>query len=134
MVAEHLPPQSRTAANALLSGFSMAAYVVGPLLAGLAVAAAGPALPVTADAVSFAILAVAAATVRGHPRTAGFAESGQPDRAAGFSAIARSSTLAGLLVPSAACCMRPTLPCQPPCFSRKAPRNCSRRFLRPEAR
>ena len=97
MVAEHLPPQSRTAANALLSGFSMAAYVIGPLLAGLAVAAAGPALPVAADAVSFAILAVAAATVRGRPRPAGAADAGQSDRAAGFSAIARSRTLAGLL-------------------------------------
>jgi hypothetical protein len=50
LVAEHLPPAARTTANALLSGFSMAAYVIGPLAAGLLVAAAGPALPVTADA------------------------------------------------------------------------------------
>ncbi len=41
LVAEHLPPQSRTAGNALLSGLQMAAFVIGPLLAGLAVAAAG---------------------------------------------------------------------------------------------
>src|SRR5215831_7268975 len=97
MVAEHLPPQSRTAANALLSGFSMAAYVIGPLLAGLAVAAAGPALPVAADAVSFAILAMAAATARGHPPTAESAGAREPDRARGFAAIARSRPLAGLL-------------------------------------
>ena len=97
LVAEHLPPQSRTAGNALLSGFGMAAFVVGPLLAGLAVAAAGPALPVAADAASFAVLAVAAATVRGHPRTAGSADAGQRDRARGFAAIARSRSLAGLL-------------------------------------
>ena len=32
LVAEHLPPESRTAGNALLSSFGMAAYVVGPLL------------------------------------------------------------------------------------------------------
>jgi hypothetical protein len=97
LVAEHLPPQSRTAGNALLSGFGMAAFVVGPLLAGLAVAAAGPALPVAADAASFAVLAVAAATVRGHARTAGSADAGQRDRARGFAAIARSRPLAGLL-------------------------------------
>jgi hypothetical protein len=96
LVAEHLPAQSRTAGNALLSGFGMAAFVIGPLLAGLAVAA-GPALPVAADAASFAILAVAAATVRGHPRTAGPAVAGEPDRARGFAAIARSRPLAGLL-------------------------------------
>jgi predicted MFS family arabinose efflux permease len=97
LVAEHLPPQYRTTGNALLSGFSMAAYVIGPLLAGLAVAVAGPALPVAADAASFAILAVAAATQRGHPRYAGPADAGQPDRARGFAAIARSPALAGLL-------------------------------------
>ena len=97
LVAEQLPPQSRTAGNALLSGFSMAAFVIGPLLAGLAVAAAGPALPLAADAASFAILAVAAATARGLPRTARPADAGAPDRARGFAAIARSRPLAGLL-------------------------------------
>ena len=97
LVAEHLPPQSRTAGNALLSGFGMAAFVIGPLLAGLAVAAAGPALPAAADAPSFAILAVAAATARGHPRTAGPADAGGLHRARGFAAIARSRPLAGLL-------------------------------------
>jgi hypothetical protein len=75
----------------------MAAFVIGPLLAGLAVAAAGPALPIAADAASFAILAVAAATVRGHPATAGSADAGEPDRARGFAAITRSRPLAGLL-------------------------------------
>src|SRR5215468_3369342 len=97
LVAEHLPPQSRAAGNALLSGFSMAAFVIGPLLAGLAVAAAGPALPLAADAASFAILAVVAATARGRPATARPADAGEPDRARGFAAIARSRPLAGLL-------------------------------------
>jgi MFS family permease len=97
LVAEHLPPESRTAGNALLSGIGMAAYVIGPLLAGLAVAAAGPAVPVAFDAASFAILAMAAATVRGQPETAGSAATGQPDMARGFATIARSRPLAGLL-------------------------------------
>ena len=97
LIAEHLPPSARTTGNALLSGFGMAAFVIGPLLAGLAVAAAGPALPVAADAASFAILAVAAATAGGHRGTAGPADTGVPGRAGGFAAIARSRPLAGLL-------------------------------------
>jgi hypothetical protein len=97
LVAEHLPPQARTTGNALLSGFTMASYVIGPLLAGLAVAAAGPALPFVADAASFAILAVAAATARSRPPTVRPAGAGQPDRTAGFAAIGRSRAMAGLL-------------------------------------
>jgi len=98
LVAEHLPPESRTAGNALLSGFGMAAFVIGPLLAGLAVAVAGPAVPVAADAASFVVLATVAATVRGHPRSAGIADADEPDRARGFAVIARSRPLAGLLI------------------------------------
>jgi hypothetical protein len=75
----------------------MAAFVIGPLLAGPVVAAAGPALPIAADAASFAILAVAAATVRGHPATGGSADAGEPARARGFAAITSSRPLAGLL-------------------------------------
>jgi MFS family permease len=98
LVAEHLPPQARTTGNALLSGFGMASFVFGPLLAGLAVAAAGPALPVAADAASFAILAIAAATARGNTRAARPAAAAEPGRSGGFAAIARSRPLAGLLV------------------------------------
>jgi hypothetical protein len=111
LVAEHLPAESRTAGNALLSGFGMAAYVIGPLLAGLLVAVAGPALPVAADAASFAILAAVAATARGHGRAAGSADAAagsadaaagsadarRRDRARGFAVIAGSRPLTGLL-------------------------------------
>jgi MFS family permease len=102
LVAEHLPPESRTAGNALLSGFGMAAYVIGPLLAGLAVVAS-PALPVAADAASFAVLAVVAAATRGQQKPAGAADEarlngGPADRALGFRVIARSRPLAGLLI------------------------------------
>lgn len=98
LVAEHLPQASRTAANALLSGLSMAAFVIGPLAAGLAVAAAGPALPLAADAASFTILAIAAATAGGGRPATRPAQVGQPGRAAGFAVIARTRPLAGLLV------------------------------------
>ena len=97
LVAEHLPPQARTAGNALLSGFGMAAFVIGPMLAGLAVATVGPAVPVAADAASFVVLAVAAVTVRGGTARAGSSEAGESGRARGFAVIARSRPLAGLL-------------------------------------
>jgi predicted MFS family arabinose efflux permease len=86
LVAEHLPPEARTAGNALLSGFGAVAYVVGPLLAGLVVAAAGPAVPIAADAASFAVLAVAAATARGNPRLT------VPDQAKGNPGMSASPT------------------------------------------
>ncbi len=89
LIAEHLPPQARTAGNSMLSGFGMAAYVIGPLLAGVAVATAGPAVPVAADAASFAILALAAATARGQPTTTGSAPGG------GQSAVAASGRATG---------------------------------------
>lgn len=103
LVAEHLPPQSRTAGNALLSSFTMASFVIGPLLAGVAVAVAGPAVPIAADAASFAVLAVTAATAasatttQATPKTAEPSDDGEPNRAEGFAAIARSRPLAGLL-------------------------------------
>ncbi|HEY6297653.1 MAG TPA: MFS transporter [Streptosporangiaceae bacterium] len=98
LVAEHLPPEARTAGNAMLSSFGAVAYVVGPLLAGLLVAAAGPAVPIAADAASFAVLAVAAATARGSRGMTAVAEAGESDRGRGFAVIARSRPLAGLLV------------------------------------
>jgi MFS family permease len=97
LIAEQLPAESRTAGNALLSGFGMAAFIIGPLLAGLAVAAAGPALPIAADAASFAVLAIVAATARGRPRSTEPADRSQSERARGFKVIARSRPLAGLL-------------------------------------
>jgi hypothetical protein len=97
LIAEHLPPQARTAGNALLSGFGMTALVIGPLLAGLAVAA-WPALPVAADAASFAVLALAAVTAADRRPAAGrLTAEGRPDRARGFAVIVRSRPLAGLL-------------------------------------
>ncbi|MBV9100678.1 MAG: MFS transporter [Candidatus Dormibacteraeota bacterium] len=96
LIAEHLPPESRTAGNALLSGFGMASFVIGPVLAGLAVALAGPGLPVAVDAASFAVLAVAALTARGAATPAGEA-SDVRTRTRGFAVIARNRVLLGLL-------------------------------------
>jgi hypothetical protein len=105
LIAAHLPAASRTAGNALLSSFSMAALIVGPLLAGLAVALAGPALAIWVDAASFAVLAAAAgwavrqgrASGHGSKQSAGTVAGERTERTAGFAVIARSQPLAGLL-------------------------------------
>jgi MFS family permease len=100
LIAEHLPEQNRTAGNALLSSFGMAALVVGPVLAGLGVALAGPGLPITADAVTFAVLAAAAGWAAGREpaRAAEPRIQDREERAPGFAVIARNRALSGLLV------------------------------------
>lgn len=45
LASEHLPPGSRTVGNALVSSFGMAAYVIGPALAGCGARPAGPGPP-----------------------------------------------------------------------------------------
>lgn len=108
LVAEHLPEPNRAAGNSVLSSFGMAAYVIGPVLAGLAVTLGGPALPVAADAASFGALAVMAATAGGRPGTSerpetrAPAEPSEPERAEGFAVIRRTPVLAGLLILSLA--------------------------------
>lgn len=57
LVAEHLPPEDQLAGNALVSTFNHASFIIGPALAGLLAAAAGPGWVIAADALSFAVLA-----------------------------------------------------------------------------
>jgi hypothetical protein len=91
LVAEHLAAENRTAGNAMLSSFGAVAYVVGPLLAGLIVAAAGPAVPIAADAASFALLAAVAATVRGSRVMTAAAEASGASENPGLTAAAEAS-------------------------------------------
>ncbi|KUL30935.1 MFS transporter [Actinoplanes awajinensis] len=63
LVAELLPDEQRVAGNALLSTFTQASIVVGPAIAGLVAGLAGPGWVIGADALSFAVLAVAAWSV-----------------------------------------------------------------------
>jgi MFS family permease len=99
VVAEYLPETTRRAANALLSTFDMAALIVGPLLAGVVVALANPALAIAVDAVSFAVLAVAAWSSAPPPLTGArpFQPTGGRERGQGFRVIARAPALAALL-------------------------------------
>lgn len=90
----------RLAGNALLSSLDMAALIIGPLLAGLPVAVADPALAIAADAATFGVLAAAArSTTRSIPRgEPGLAqEATRSNRTRGFQIILRNRALAGLL-------------------------------------
>jgi MFS family permease len=58
LIAELVPDEDRLTGNALLSTFSQAAYVVGPGLAGVLTAWAGPGWVIAVDAASFAVLAL----------------------------------------------------------------------------
>ncbi|WP_328474184.1 MFS transporter [Actinoplanes sp. NBC_00393] len=65
LIAELLPDEEdRVAGNSLLSTFAQASFVIGPALAGLLTAVTGPGWVIGFDAVSFAVLAVAARSVR----------------------------------------------------------------------
>jgi len=63
LVAEVVPDEDRVNGNALLSTFAQASYVVGPALAGVLTAWAGPGWVLAVDAGSFAVLSVACGSV-----------------------------------------------------------------------
>ncbi|MBG6137882.1 MFS transporter [Longispora fulva] len=58
LVAEELDDEDRVTGNALVSSVQQASFVIGPALAGLVTAFAGPGWVIGADAVTFAFLAV----------------------------------------------------------------------------
>ncbi len=98
LVAELLPEEQQLAGNALISTLQQAAVLVGPALAGVVAAFAGPGWVIGIDAASFAILAISAATVTGR-RVAVPAAPAEPERqaAAGWRVIRRQPRLLGLL-------------------------------------
>jgi predicted MFS family arabinose efflux permease len=59
-VAELLPEAQRVAGNSLVTVASFAATIVGPALAAVVIAVAGPGVAIGADAASYAVLAAAA--------------------------------------------------------------------------
>ena len=67
MIAELVPEEDRVSGNALLSTCTQASYVVGPALAGVLAAWAGPGWVIAADAATFAVLAVTCGTASRSP-------------------------------------------------------------------
>jgi hypothetical protein len=97
LVAELLPDEEdRVAGNSLLSTFTQASFVIGPALAGLLTAVTGPGWVIGFDAVSFAVLALAAWTVRART-DAGAAVSAAESTTGAWRTIADRPRLLGLL-------------------------------------
>ena len=64
LIAELVPDEDRVTGNALLSTFVQASFVIGPALAGVLTAWAGPGWVIAVDAASFAVLAVVCRSAR----------------------------------------------------------------------
>ena len=63
LIADLLPPEQRVAGNTVLGLADQLSLMIGPALAGLVTAAAGPAVVIAADAVSWVVLAVSYARI-----------------------------------------------------------------------
>ncbi|MEO3928123.1 MFS transporter [Micromonosporaceae bacterium B7E4] len=99
LISEIFPAERRLPANALVGTSQQAAFVVGPAVAGLLVAAVHPALVLGLDALSYLLLAVQAARLR-PPAAAGRA--GERRRTGtGFRILAHRPELVGLIAVTA---------------------------------
>jgi DHA3 family macrolide efflux protein-like MFS transporter len=63
LIADLLPPEQRVAGNTVLGLADQLSLMIGPALAGLVTAVAGPAVVITADAASWVVLAVSYARI-----------------------------------------------------------------------
>ena len=63
LIADLLPPEQRVAGNTVLGLADQLSLMIGPALAGLVTAAAGPAVVIAADAASWVVLAVSYARI-----------------------------------------------------------------------
>jgi hypothetical protein len=63
LLVDLLPPDQRVAGNTVFGLADQTSLMIGPALAGLVAAATGPAVVITADAVSWAILAISYARI-----------------------------------------------------------------------
>ncbi|MBG0564100.1 MFS transporter [Actinoplanes aureus] len=97
LIAELLPDEEdRVTGNSLLSTFAQGSFVIGPALAGALTAVTGPGWVIGLDAVSFAVLAVAAASVAARP-DGGAAVQPSESTAGAWRTIADRPRLLGLL-------------------------------------
>jgi MFS transporter, DHA3 family, macrolide efflux protein len=102
LIADLLPREQRVAGNTVFGLADQLSLMIGPALAGVVAAAAGPAVVITADAASWAILALSYARVaplanrlaRAHATPAAASRSAAPG---GWAVIRSSPVLPGLL-------------------------------------
>jgi MFS transporter, DHA3 family, macrolide efflux protein len=67
LIADLLPPDQRVAGNTVFGLADQTSLMIGPALAGLLAAATGPAVVITADAASWAVLAISYARIAPWP-------------------------------------------------------------------
>ena len=90
LVADLLPPEQRVAGNTVLGLADQLSLMIGPALAGLVTVAAGPAVVIAADAVSWVVLAVSYARIGPlATRLAGWPREGRGRRREGREAAPR---------------------------------------------
>jgi MFS transporter, DHA3 family, macrolide efflux protein len=107
LIADLLPPEQRVAGNTVFGLADQLSLMIGPALAGVVAAATGPAVVITADAVSWAILAFSYARIAPlaaqltRARTPAPPQPAEPDttpvRSSGWAVIRSSPVLPGLL-------------------------------------
>jgi MFS family permease len=73
LIAEALSEEDRVHGNALLSGFTQAAFIIGPAIAGIMSTLTGPALVIGVDAATFLLLASICWSIRAPREAAGSA-------------------------------------------------------------
>ena len=107
LIADLLPPEQRVAGNTVFGLADQLSLMIGPALAGVVAAAAGPAVVIAADAASWAVLAISYARIAPLARRlarAGAptpAQPAEPDThvaaASGWAVIRSSPVLPGLM-------------------------------------
>jgi DHA3 family macrolide efflux protein-like MFS transporter len=101
LIADLLPPEHRVAGNTVFGLADQLSLMLGPALAGVVAAVAGPAVVITADAASWAVLAISYARII--PLATRLARAGDPAPASppttlsGWAVIRSSPVLPGLL-------------------------------------
>jgi MFS transporter, DHA3 family, macrolide efflux protein len=110
LIADLLPAEQRVAGNTVFGLADQLSLMIGPALAGLVAAAAGPAVVITADAVSWAVLAISYARIaplatqlararsaRAQPTAPPGPSTSPPAAPGGWAVIRSSPVLPGLL-------------------------------------
>ena len=87
LIAEALPEEDQVHGNALLSGFTQAAFIVGPAVAGIMTTLTGPAWVIGVDAASFLLLAAICWPIRMPREAAGAAPEHAPDYSPDYSML-----------------------------------------------
>lgn len=100
LIAELLPAEHRVAGNTVFGLADQLSLMIGPALAGVLTAVAGPAVVIAADAASWALLAASYARVVPRVRATAAPEAREPAGPGAWAVIRSNAVLPGLLAMS----------------------------------